>query len=106
MTAAFAAQGLRPEIVLSAMDADIIKTYVGLGLGVGLVASMAFDANLDHHLGSVDVADLFPRSTTGVAIHRSAYLPDFAYSFIEKVAPHLTRSVVDEAVDAPFRVPS
>ncbi len=98
INAAFAARGLKPEVVLSAIDADIIKTYVGLGLGIGIVASMAYDEEADRGLRSIDAAHLFPDSTTGIALPRGAYLRGYAYSFIESVAPQLTSSVVTRAL--------
>ena len=98
INAAFAARGLKPEVVLSAIDADIIKTYVGLGLGIGIVASMAYDEEADRGLRSIDAGHLFPDSTTGIALPRGAYLRGYAYSFIESVAPQLTSSVVTRAL--------
>jgi LysR family cys regulon transcriptional activator len=100
INAAFAARGLYPEVVLSAIDADIIKTYVGLGFGVGIIASMAIDQGADTELLARDASHLFPKSTTTVGIARGSYLRGYAYSFIELLAPHLTREVVDEALSA------
>lgn len=97
INAAFAARGLSPEVVLSAIDADIIKTYVGLGFGVGIIASMAMDG-ADTGLIARDASHLFPKSTTTVGIARGSYLRGYAYSFIELLAPHLTREVVDGAL--------
>jgi LysR family cys regulon transcriptional activator len=94
VNAAFLARGLSPKVVLSAIDADIIKTYVRLGFGVGVIASMAFDARADEGLQSRDAAHLFPKSTTSVGIQRGAYLRGYVYSFIELIAPHLSRSVL------------
>ena len=98
INASFTARGLRPEVVLSAIDADIIKTYVALGLGVGIVATMAYDAHADRDLGIRDAAHLFPTSTTGIGVRRGSYLKGYMYGFIELVAPHLNRAVVDEAL--------
>lgn len=98
INAAFSAQGLRPQVVLSAIDADIIKTYVALGFGVGLVAKMAYRAAVDVQLAAVDVAHLFQASTTAVGIARGAYLKGYVYSFIELFAPHLKRQVVQDAL--------
>jgi LysR family transcriptional regulator, cys regulon transcriptional activator len=95
---AFAARGLQPNIVLSALDSDVIKTYVGLGLGVGIMASMAFDAKRDAPLRAIDAAHLFESSTTRLGIKRGAYLRRYAYEFIELFAPHLPRSVVERSV--------
>lgn len=98
INAAFAARGLRPKVVLSAIDADIIKTYVGLGLGIGIVATMAYDPQIDVRLGLRDAAHLFPQSTTGIGVKRGSYLKGYAYDFIELLAPHLGRPVVERAL--------
>lgn len=95
---AFEMRQLKPNVVLSAIDADIIKTYVGLGLGIGLVASMAYDAKTDLGLAAVDCAHLFESSTTRIGLHKSAYLRGYGYAFIELFAGHLTRRVVDQAL--------
>lgn len=101
INAAFGARGLRPEVVLSAIDADIIKTYVRLGFGVGIVASMAFEKLADVGLVALDAAHLFPSSTTALGILRGTYLKGYTYSFVELFAPHLSREVVDEALFDP-----
>lgn len=98
INAAFVAAGLSPNVVLSAIDADIIKTYVGLGLGVGIVATMAFSEEADLGLEARDASHLFPPSTTGVALRRGAYLKGYTYRFIELTSPALTRSAVDAAI--------
>lgn len=100
INAAFAARGLQPEVVLSAIDADIIKTYVRLGFGVGIVATMAMEEN-EGGLVARDASHLFPTSTTVVGIPRGAYLKGYVYSFIELFAPHLKEQVVDEALLGP-----
>jgi LysR family transcriptional regulator, cys regulon transcriptional activator len=99
INAAFVTQGLTPEVVLSAIDADIIKTYVELGLGVGIVASMAYSKQADLRLGARDASHLFPTSQTGVALRRGVYLKGYTYGLIELLAPHLTRGAVDEALE-------
>ena len=91
---AFTARGLTPNVVLSAIDADIIKTYVALGLGVGIIASMAFDAKQDKGLRALDVAHLFESAMTRIGIMRNAYLRGYAYAFIEMFAPQLTRKTI------------
>lgn len=101
INAAFAARSLRPEVVLSAIDADIIKTYVRLGFGVGIIASMAYDEDKDEGLVVRDASSLFPKSTTAIGIARGSYLKGYVYSFIELFAPHLTRQVVDDALLTP-----
>ena len=95
---AFEQRGLTPQVVLTAFDADVIKTYVELGLGVGIMASMAFDAKRDRQLRAIDAAHLFPSSTTRLGIKRGAYLRRYAYDFIELFAPNLSRALVEEAV--------
>jgi LysR family cys regulon transcriptional activator len=95
---AFAARGLEPRVVLTAIDADIIKTYVGLGLGVGIVAAMAYDENADRDLRSADASHLFEWATTRIGIRRGAYLRGYVYAFIELFAPHLGRKAVDAAL--------
>jgi LysR family transcriptional regulator, cys regulon transcriptional activator len=95
---AFEQRGLKPKVVLTALDADVIKTYVELGLGVGIMASMAFNAKRDQGLKSLDAAHLFESSTTRLGIKRGAYLRRYAYEFIELFVPHLPRSIVEPAV--------
>lgn len=95
---AFGAAGLSPDIVLTAMDADVVKTYVELGLGVGIVASIAFDEQRDQGLRALDARHLFAVNLTRLAIRRGAYLRGYVYAFIELFAPTLTRKVVDDAL--------
>jgi len=95
---AFEARGLKPHVVLSAQDSDVIKTYVELGLGVGILAKMAFDAKRDILLRAIDASHLFESSTTRLGIKRGAYLRRYAYDFIGMFAPHLPASTVEQAV--------
>ncbi len=95
---AFEARGLKPNVALTALDSDVIKTYVGLGLGIGLLARMAFDAEQDKNLRMMDAAHLFEPSTTLIALRRGTYLRGYMYDFIELFAPHLTRAVVNKAM--------
>jgi LysR family cys regulon transcriptional activator len=95
---AFEAHGLEPNVVLTALDADVIKTYVELGLGVGIMARMAFDEKRDRDLRAIDASHLFESSTTRLGIKRGAYLRRYAYEFIELFAPHLPRAIVEPAV--------
>ncbi len=95
---AFEARGLKPNVALTALDSDVIKTYVGLGLGIGLLARMAFDAEQDKNLRMRDAAHLFEPSTTLIALRRGTFLRGYMYRFIELFAPHLTRAVVDKAM--------
>jgi len=92
---AFKAQGLTPDIVLSAVDSDVIKTYVELGLGIGIISARAYDEKRDRHLRAVEVGHLFGTMTTRIAVRRGAALRGFAYVFIELFTPQLTRAVVD-----------
>ena len=98
--ATFAEAGLVPDVVMSALDADVIKTYVEVGLGVGIIASMAFDAARDVGLTSLDAAHLFPPNTTRIAVRRGHYLRGYAYRFLEESSPALTQAVVKGALDA------
>ena len=84
--------------MLTAIDADVIKTYVELGLGIGIVANMAYVPERDKHLRMMDAAHLFKPSTTRIAIRRNEYLRGYTYDFIELFAPHLTREVVAKAM--------
>jgi len=95
---AFRVQELAPNIVLSAVDSDVIKTYVELGLGIGIIAMVAFDENRDRHLRAVEIGHLIGTMTTRIAVRRGSALRGFAYVFIELFAPRLTRAVVDAAL--------
>ena len=98
MQKAFESRGLKLRVVLSAQDSDVIKTYVELGLGVGILAKMAFDEERDRKLRALDASHLFESSTTRLGIKRGAYLRRYVYEFIELLAPHLPRQVVERAV--------
>jgi LysR family cys regulon transcriptional activator len=98
--AAFAAAGVTPDIVLTAMDSDVIKQYVSLGMGVGIVASMAFDHGRDKGLRAVEASHLFAPNVTRLAVRRGSYLRAYAYHFIERFAPNCTRSEIDQALQA------
>lgn len=95
---AFRAAGLQPEVVLSAMDADVIKTYVELGLGVGLVAAMAFDEARDRGLVALDARHLFATNTTRVALRRGRFQRGYVLDFIAAFAPPLTPALVRRAL--------
>lgn len=95
---AFAREGLHPNVVLTAMDADVIKTYVELGMGVGIIASIALDPERDSQLRMLDARHLFEINLTRLAIRRGTWLRGYVYSFIETFAPTLTRDVVEAAV--------
>ncbi|MEK7778759.1 MAG: HTH-type transcriptional regulator CysB [Pseudomonadota bacterium] len=91
---AFETKGMEPNIVLTAIDSDIIKTYVELGLGIGILANMAFDHKRDSNLRSIDASHLFESSTTRIGINRNSYIRSYIFDFIEMFAPHLTKSTV------------
>jgi LysR family transcriptional regulator, cys regulon transcriptional activator len=91
---------LEPNVVFTAMDADVIKTSVRIGLGIGIVAKMAYDPRTDTDLCALDASHLFQPSTTKLAFRRGTFLRSYMYDFIERFAPHLTREVVDAAVHA------
>ena len=95
---AFTRAGLQPNIVLTAMDADVIKTYVELGMGVGIIASIALDTERDAQLRMLDARHLFEINLTRLAIRRGTWLRGYTYSFIETFAPTLTRAVVQSAL--------
>jgi len=96
----FAREGLKPRVALTARDSDVIKTYVRLGMGVGIVASVAFDPQEDQDLVVVDASHLFPIHTTWVGFRRGTLLRNFAYEFMQLFGAHLTRRLVDRAIEA------
>ncbi len=91
---AFAAESLHPDVVLTAMDADVIKTYVELGMGVGIVASVALDAERDRNLRILDAGHLFQVNVTRLGLRKGVWLRGYAYSFIETFVPTLNKEVV------------
>lgn len=95
---AFEREALKPQVALTAVDADVIKTYVRLGLGVGIVARMAYDPEADADLVALDASHLFGRSVTKIGLRRDMFLRGFMYDFIQLFAPHLTRELVDRAM--------
>ena len=94
---AFLDKGLIPKVVFTAADADVIKTYVRLGLGIGIVAAMAYDESVDSDLVALDASHLFASSVTKIGCRRGTFLRGYMYEFIEDFAPHLSRDIVDEA---------
>ncbi|GGI76053.1 HTH-type transcriptional regulator CysB [Shewanella gelidii] len=90
--------GLEPRVVFSATSADVLKAYVRLGLGVGVIASMAIDPVLDKDLVAIDASHLFAHSTTKIGFRKGSFLRSYMYEFIELFAPHLTRPVVEQAI--------
>jgi LysR family cys regulon transcriptional activator len=94
----FASQNVHPDIVLEAIDADVIKTYVDVGLGIGIIAGVAYDPRRDSGLVGLPVGHLFGTHTTRVGIKSGVFLRDYVYTFIEMLTPALTRQVVNDAV--------
>ena len=97
---AFLREGLAPKVVFTATDADVIKTYVRLGLGIGIIAKMAHDEVLDDDLVAIDADTLFESSTTMIGCRRGTFLRGYMYEFIQLFAPHLSREIVDQAFAA------
>ena len=95
---AFERAGLRPNVVFSAIDSDVIKTYVEIGIGIGLMASMAFNPERDTNLRMLDASHLFEPCTTRLGVRRGSQLRGYMYAFIEMFAPHLDRQTVDRAM--------
>ncbi|MDO8812207.1 MAG: CysB family HTH-type transcriptional regulator [Gallionella sp.] len=95
---AFEKAGIEPNIALTAIDADVIKTYVELGLGIGILAEIAFVPERDRHLRMIEAKHLFKPNTTRIAIRRNEYLRGYTYEFIELFAPQLTRAVVAQTM--------
>ncbi|MFZ6863150.1 CysB family HTH-type transcriptional regulator [Undibacterium sp. Ji67W] len=95
---AFQVRNLKPDILLEAIDADVIKTYVELGMGIGIIAGMAFDSERDKNLRAIPVGHLFGMNVSRVAIKQGAYLRSYIYTFIELLNPTLNRKMVDSAL--------
>jgi LysR family cys regulon transcriptional activator len=95
---AFAARGLEVDVVLSAIDSDVIKTYVELGLGIGIIAAMAYDPKRDTGLRAMEVGHLFGTNTTRIALARGRRLRGYVYRFVELFAPQLNRASVEQAL--------
>ncbi|WP_276784092.1 HTH-type transcriptional regulator CysB [Thalassolituus oleivorans] len=94
---AFKSRGLTPRIAFTAADSDVIKTYVRLGVGIGIVATMAVDKDLDDDLVALDASHLFASSVTKVGFRKGTFLRGFMFDFIAAFAPHLTREVIEKA---------
>ena len=95
---AFDAAGIKPNVVLTAIAADVIKAYVEQGMGIGILAKMAFDPARDQGIRLINADHLFAASTTRIALRRYAYLRGYTYDFIELFAPALNRTTVDTAL--------
>lgn len=101
---AFMQRGLAPRVVFTAADADVIKTYVRLGLGIGITAKMAYNEETDSDLVALDASHLFGSSITKIGFRRGTFLRGFMYEFIEALAPHLNKDVVTEAFNRHSKV--
>lgn len=97
LKSAFAARNLKPNVVFTARDADVIKTYVRMGLGVGIVASMAHDPDERDNLVAINAEGLFPRSTTWIGFRKDSVLRQYMIEFMELFAPHLKKSTIKRA---------
>jgi LysR family cys regulon transcriptional activator len=96
---AFASQQMTPNVVLEAIDSDVIKTYVQLGLGVGIVAEVALREALPPELVARQAGHLFGTNITRMAFKRGSYLRNFVYEFAQLVSPHLTPSAIEQAMN-------
>ncbi|SAL35129.1 MULTISPECIES: CysB family HTH-type transcriptional regulator [unclassified Caballeronia] len=95
---AFARRNLTPDVVLEAIDADVIKTYVELGLGVGILADIAFNPERDKHLRAMPVGHLFGTNVTRLALKQGAYLRSYVYTLVELLSPSLNRKLIEQAL--------
>lgn len=100
---AFSSRGLTPRVAFTAADADVIKTYVRLGVGIGIVAGMAVDPKQDKDLVAIDASHLFAPSTTKIGFRKGTFLRSYMYDFIQGFADHLTRDLVDQATQCANR---
>jgi LysR family cys regulon transcriptional activator len=101
---AFHEQGLEPRVVFTARDADIIKTYVRMGLGVGVIASMAFECQDREDLRSIDAKGLFPQVTTWLGFPRDMVLRSYMVDFIHLLAPHYQKRDIRDAANLATQV--
>lgn len=95
---AFSLRQIKPNILLEAIDADVIKTYVELGLGVGIIAGMAFNPERDKHLHAIPAGNLFGMNVSRIALKQGAYLRSYVYTFIELLIPSVTRKMIDQVL--------
>ena len=96
--AAFAQRNVQADIILEAIDADVIKTYVEVGMGIGIVAGVAFDPERDRNLRAIPVGHLFGNNVTHLGVKQGAYLRSFVFTFIELFSPTLTKKIVEQAM--------
>jgi len=95
---AFARRAMKPDVVLEAIDADVIKTYVELGMGIGIIAGLAYNPTRDVNLKAIPAGHLFGMNLSRVALKEGAYLRSYVFTFIELLAPSLTRKMVENAL--------
>jgi LysR family cys regulon transcriptional activator len=95
---AFELRSLKPDVLLEAIDADVIKTYVELNMGVGIIAGMAFDAERDRNLRALPAGHLFGTNVSRVALRHGAYMRGYVYTFIELLAPTVNRKLIDQVM--------
>lgn len=95
---AFHRKRLNPNVVLSATDADTMKTYVQCGLGIAIVANTVFDKGRDRGLRAIDAGQLFESNPVYIGLRRNVHLPKYMLHFIELYAPHLSRAAIEQAV--------
>lgn len=95
---AFSRRGLKPDVVLEAIDADVIKTYVELGMGVGIIAGLAYNATRDINLKALPAGQLFGMNVSRIALKEGAYLRSYVFTFIELLAPNLSRKLVEQVL--------
>lgn len=96
---AFSMRGLKPDVLLEAIDADVIKTYVELGMGVGIIAGMAYDAERDVNLRAIPAGHLFGSNVSRVALKQGAYMRGYVYTFIELMTPTVNRKLIDQVMN-------
>lgn len=96
---AFGLRDLKPDVVLEAIDADVIKTYVELNMGIGIIAGMAFDADRDRNLRAIPAGHLFGTNVSRVGLKQGAYLRSYVYTFIELLAPTLNRKLIAQVME-------
>ena len=101
ISAAFNRANVVPNVVFTATDTDVIKTYVRQGLGIGIIASMAYDASKDYDLTAIDAKHLFEPSTTHIGFRKGAYLRRFMLDFIQLFAPNLTAELISRVLSSP-----
>ena len=98
MDKAFERRGLQPDMVFEEIDADVIKTYVKLGIGVGIIAGLAYSATRDTNLKAIPAGHLFGMNISRIALKQGAYLRSYVFTFIELLAPNLSRKLVEQAL--------